>query len=119
MRHTFHGPQTGNDEIEAGLTRRTRTEVDGGYGQRDVVRLRPPKSEFPRVSRYVIDVPRKRVTVGGAERARYEGVEDVRFSGRPGNLTYLGGPGRDQLVGGAGLDRCIGGEQRRQCEVRR
>ena len=99
---TVHGGP-GNDEIGADLTRRTRTEVDGGGGRRDVVRLRAPKSEFPRGSRYVIDVPRKRVTVGGAKRARYEGVEDVRFSGRPGSLTYLGGPGRDRLSVSGGM----------------
>lgn len=133
---------TGDDEIEADLMRRTRIEVDGGEG-RDIVRLRAPKSEFPRGSRYVIDVPRKRVTVGGAERARYEGVEDVRFSGRPGTLTYLGGPGRDRLsvtgamrvtaygrrgadilvggsrddllVGGPGRDQLVGGPGRDRC----
>lgn len=139
---TAHGGP-GNDEIDADLGRRTRTEVDGGDGRRDVVRLRAPKSEFPRGSRYVIDVPRKRVTVGGAKRARYEGVEDVRFSGRPGNLTYLGGPGRDRLsvsggmqvkaygrrgadilvggsrndllVGGPGRDQLVGGPGRDRC----
>ncbi|MBD3925126.1 hypothetical protein IEZ26_10875 [Nocardioides cavernae] len=139
---TVHGG-SGNDEIDADLTRRTRIEVDGGGGRRDVVRLRAPKSEFPRGSRYVIDVPRKRVTVGGAKRARYEGVEDVRFSGRPGSLTYLGGPGRDRLsvsggmrvkayghrgadilvggsrndllVGGPGRDQLVGGPGRDRC----
>ena len=139
---TVHGGP-GNDEIGADLTRRTRTEVDGGGGRRDVVRLRAPKSEFPRGSRYVIDVPRKRVTVGGAKRARFEGVEDVRFSGRPGSLTYLGGPGRDRLsvsggmqvkayghrgadilvggsrndllVGGPGRDQLVGGPGRDRC----
>ena len=139
---TVHGGP-GNDEIDADLVRRTRTEVDGGGGRRDVVRLRAPKSEFPRGSRYVIDVPRKRVTVGGATRARYEGVEDVRFSGRPGSLTYLGGPGRDRLsvsggmqvkgygrrgadilvggsrndllVGGPGHDQLVGGPGRDRC----
>ncbi len=139
---TVHGGP-GNDEMGADLTRRTRTEVDGGGGRRDVVRLRAPKSEFPRGSRYVIDVPRKRVTVGGAKRARYEGVEDVRFSGRPGSLTYLGGPGRDRLsvsggmqvkgygrrgadilvggsrndllVGGPGRDQLVGGPGRDRC----
>ena len=117
--------------------------MDGGGGRRDVVRLRAPKSEFPRGSRYVIDVPRKRVTVGGAKRARYEGVEYVRFSGRPGSLTYLGGPGRDRLsvsggmqvkayghrgadilvggsrndllVGGPGRDQLVGGPGRDRC----
>ena len=139
---TVHGGP-GNDEMGADLTRRTRTEVDGGGGRRDVVRLRAPRSEFPRGSRYVIDVPRKRVTVGGAKRARYEGVEDVRFSGRPGSLTYLGGPGRDRLsvsggmqvkgygrrgadilvggsrndllVGGPGRDQLVGGSGRDRC----
>lgn len=139
---TVHGGP-GNDEIGADLTRRTRTEVDGGVGRRDVVRLWAPKAEFPRGSRYVIDVPRKRVTVGGAKRARYEGVEDVRFSGRPGSLTYLGGPGRDRLsvsggmqveaygrrgadilvggsrndllVGGPGRDQLVGGPGRDRC----
>ncbi len=139
---TVHGGQ-GDDEIDADLVRRTRTEVDGGDGRRDVVRLRAPKSEFPRGSRYVIDVPRKRVTVGGATRARYEGVEDVRFSGRPGGLTYLGGTGRDRvsvsggmqvtaygrrgadilvggsrddlLVGGPGGDQLVGGPGRDRC----
>ena len=139
---TVHGG-SGNDEIDADLVRRTRTEVDGGGGRRDVVRLRAPKSEFPRGSRYVIDVPRKRVTVDGAPRARYEGVEDVRFSGRPGSLTYLGGPRRDRLsvsggmqvkaygrrgadilvggsrndllVGGPGRDQLVGGPGRDRC----
>ena len=139
---TAHGG-SGNDEIDADLVRRTRTEVDGGGGRRDVVRLRAPKSEFPRGSRYVIDVPRKRVTVGDAQRARYEGIEDVRFSGRPGSLTYLGGPRRDRLsvsggmqvkaygrrgadilvggsrndllVGGPGRDQLVGGPGRDRC----
>ncbi len=99
---TVHGGP-GDDEIDADLFRRRKIEVDGGDGRRDIVRLRAPKSEFPRGSRYVIDVPRTRVTVGGAQRARYEGVEDVRFSGRPGNLTYLGGPGRDRLSVSGGM----------------
>lgn len=139
---TVHGGP-GNDEMAADLVRGTRSELDGGDGRRDVVRLRAPKSEFPRGARYVIDVPRKRVMVGGAERARYEGVEDVRFSGRPGSLTYLGGPGRDRLsvsggmqvtaygrrgadilvggsrndllVGGPGRDQLIGGPGRDRC----
>lgn len=133
----------GNDEIGADLTRRTRTEVDGGDGRRDIVRLRVPKSEFPRGSTYVVDVPRKRVTVDGVRRARYEGVEDLRFSGRPGALTYLGTPGRDRLsvsggvrvtangrggsdilvggarndllVGGPGRDQLVGGAGRDRC----
>jgi len=139
---TVHGGP-GDDEIDADLVRGRRIEVDGGDGRRDVVRLRAPKSEFPRGSRYVVDVPRRRVTVGGAKRARYEGVEDVRFSGRPGGLTYLGGPGRDRLsvsdhirvtaygrrgadilVGGArddlldggpGRDQLVGGRGRDRC----
>jgi Ca2+-binding RTX toxin-like protein len=93
----------GNDEIAADLVRRRTIEVDGGDGRRDIVSLRAPKSEFPRGSRYVIDVPRKRVTVGGARRARYEGVEDTRFSARPGSLTYLGGAGRDLLSARGGV----------------
>ena len=133
----------GNDGIEADLTRRSRIEVDGGGGRRDVVRLRAPKSEFPRGSKYVIDVPRKRVTVDRAKRARYERVEDITFSGRPGSLTYLGGPGRDRLsvsggmqvkaygrrgadilvggsrndllVGGPGRDQLVGGPGRDRC----
>lgn len=115
---TVHGGR-GNDEIEADLSRRARIEVDAGGGRRDVVRLRAPKSEFPRGSRYVVDVPRKRVTVGGAMRARYEGVEDLRFSGRPGHLTYLGRGGRDRLsvtggmqvraYGRRGADILVGG----------
>ncbi|WP_210651594.1 calcium-binding protein [Nocardioides sp. SYSU D00065] len=99
---TVHGG-AGDDEIWAELTRRTRSEVDAGDGRRDVVLLRAPKSEFPRGTRYVIDVPRKRVTIDDATRARYEGVEDVRFSGRPGSLTYLGGPGRDRLSVSGGM----------------
>lgn len=99
---SVHGG-SGNDEIEADLMRRTRVEVDGGDGRRDIVSLRAPKSEFPRGSRYVIDVPRRRVTVGGAKRARYEGIEDTRFSGRPGPLTYLGGPKRDRLSVSGGM----------------
>ena len=133
----------GDDEIDADLVRGRKIEVDGGDGRRDVVRLRAPKSEFPRGSRYVIDVPRTRVTVRRAMRARYEGVEDVRFSGRPGSLTYLGGPGRDRLsvsggmqvkaygrrgadilvggsrndllVGGPGRDQLVGGPGRDRC----
>ncbi len=91
-----------NDEIEADLVRRTRTEVDGGKG-RDIVRLRADRSQFPPGTDYVIDVPRKRLTVGGVKRARYEGVEDLRFSGRGGTLRYVGGPRRDVLVTGGGL----------------
>jgi Ca2+-binding RTX toxin-like protein len=133
----------GNDEIDADLVRGRKIEVDGGGGRRDIVRLRAPKSEFPQGSRYVIDVPRKRVTVGGAQRARYVAVEDARFSGRPGSLTYLGGPGRDRLsvtggmrvtaygrrgadilvggtrddllVGGPGRDQLVGGPGRDRC----
>jgi Ca2+-binding RTX toxin-like protein len=133
----------GDDEIDADLVRGRKIEVDGGSGRRDVVRLRAPKSQFPRGSRYVIDVPGKRVTVGGTQRARYEGVEDVRFSGRPGSLTYVGGPGRDRLsvsggvqveaygrrgadilvggarddllVGGPGRDQLVGGPGRDRC----
>ena len=92
----------GNDEIEADLLRRRRTELDGGAG-RDVVALRVPKSEFPRGSTYVVDVPRKRVTVGGARRARYEGVEGLTLTGRPGFLTYVGGAGRDRLSVSGGM----------------
>jgi Ca2+-binding RTX toxin-like protein len=131
----------GDDEIDADLVRGTRTEVDGGGG-RDIVRLRAPKSEFPRGSTYVVDVPRKRVTVG-ARWARYEGVEDLRFSGRPGFLRYIGGAGRDRLsvtggmqvtaygrrgadilvggarndllVGGPGRDQIVGGAGRDRC----
>jgi Ca2+-binding RTX toxin-like protein len=138
---SVHGG-AGDDEIDADLLRRTRVEVDGGDG-RDIVRLRAPKSEFPRGSRYVVDVPRKRVTVGGVKRAHYEGVEDLRFSGRPGVLTYLGTPRRDRLsvtggmrvkaygrngadilvggarddllVGGAGRDQLVGGAGRDRC----
>ncbi len=99
---TVHGGR-GNDEIEVDLSRRTRIEVDAGGGRRDIVRLRAPKSDFPRGSTYVVDVPRRRVTVGGTKRARYEGVEDLRFSGRPGRLTYLGGGGRDRLSVSGGI----------------
>lgn len=139
---SVHGG-AGNDDIDVDIVRGTRTEVDAGTGRRDVVRLRVPTSEFPRGSRYVVDVPRKRVTVGGATRARYEGVEDVRFSGRPGRLTYLGDAGRDRLsvsggmqveaygrrgadilvggsrddllVGGPGRDQLVGGPGRDRC----
>ena len=132
----------GDDEIDADLVRGTRTEVDGGDG-RDIVRLRAPKSEFPRGSTYVVDVPRKRVTVARVKRARYEGVEDLRFSGRPGLLSYIGGAGRDRLsvtggmqvtaygrrgadilvggarndllVGGPGRDQIVGGAGRDRC----
>lgn len=132
----------GNDEIETDLVRRTRTEVDGGGG-RDIVRLQVPSSEFPRGSRYVVDVPRKRVTVGGSKRMRYESVEDLRFSGRSGFLRYVGGAGRDRfsvtgsiqvtaygnrgadvlagsgrndlLVGGPGRDQLVGGAGRDRC----
>jgi len=139
---SVHGG-AGNDMIEAELSRRTRTEVDGGDGRRDTVRLQAPKSEFPGGSSYVVDVPRKRVTVGGTRRARYEGVEDLRFSGRPGNLTYVGAQKRDRLSvsggmrvtaygrrgadilvgggrndlldGGPGLDQLVGGARRDRC----
>lgn len=138
---SVHG-DGGNDEIDADLVRRPRTEVDGGGG-RDIVRLRAPKSDFARGSRYVVDVPRKRVTVDGTWRARYEGVEDVRFSAPRGTLTFLGGGGRDLLsvsdgirvvaygrrgadvlvggsrddllVGGAGRDSLVGGAGRDRC----
>ncbi|MCP3421937.1 calcium-binding protein [Nocardioides pinisoli] len=93
----------GNDDIVADVIRRRTIEIDGGDGRRDTVSLRAPKSEFPRGSRYVIDVPRKRVTVDGAKRARYEGIEDTRFSGRPGSLAYLGGSGRDRLSVSGGM----------------
>jgi Ca2+-binding RTX toxin-like protein len=99
---SVHGGR-GNDEIQADLVRRRTIEIDGGDGRRDIVSLRAPKSEFPRSSRYVVDVPRKRVTVNGAKRARYEGIEDTRFSGRPGRLTYLGGPGRDLMSAREGM----------------
>jgi Ca2+-binding RTX toxin-like protein len=133
----------GNDEIGADLSRRTSTEVDGGDGRRDIVRLQASRSEFSRGSTYVVDVPRKRVTVGGVRRARYEGVEDLRFSGRPGALTYVGTPRRDRLsvsggvrvtaygrggsdilvggarddllVGGPGRDQLVGGAGRDRC----
>lgn len=120
----------GNDEIDADLVRRPRTEVDGGSG-RDIVRLRAPKSDFARGSRYVIDVPRKKVTVDGTKRARYERVEDVRFSAPRGSLTFLGGGkpdllsvsngtrvtaygrrGADVLVGGSRNDLLVGGPGR-------
>jgi Ca2+-binding RTX toxin-like protein len=97
-----HGGR-GNDEIEADLVRRTRIEVDAGGGRRDVVRLRAPKSEFPRGSTYVVDVPRRRVTVGGTTRARYERVESTVFSGRPGRLTYRGASRRDRLSVSGGM----------------
>jgi Ca2+-binding RTX toxin-like protein len=139
---SVHGG-AGDDEVDADLIRGGKIEVDGGDGRRDVVRLRAPKSEFPRGSRYVVDVPRKRVTVDGTRRARYEGVEGLSFSGRPGPLTYLGGPGRDRLsvsggmqvkaygrrgadilvggsrddllVGGPGRDQLVGGPGRDRC----
>ena len=139
---SVHGG-AGNDTIEAELSRRMRTEVDGGDGRRDTVRLQAPKSEFPRGSRYVVDVPRKRVTVDGTRRARYEGVEGLSFFGRPGPLTYVGGPRRDRLsvsggmqvtaygrrgadilvggsrhdllVGGPGRDQLVGGPGRDRC----
>lgn len=99
---SVHGG-AGNDMIEAELSRRTRTEVDGGDGRRDTVRLQAPKSEFRRGARYVVAVPRKRVTVDGTTRARYEGVENLSFFGRPGLLTYLGSPRRDRLSVGGGI----------------
>ena len=133
---------TGNDEIAADLVRGRKIEVDGGDG-RDLVRLRAPKSEFPRGSRYVVDVPLRKVTVGGSTRARYEGIEGLAFSGRPGSLTYVGGSGRDRLsvtggmqvtaygrrgadilvggarsdllVGGPGRDQLVGGAGRDRC----
>ena len=139
---SVHGG-AGNDTIEAELSRRTRTEVDGGDGRRDMVRLQVPKSAFPRGSRYVVDVPRERVTVDGTRRARYEGVEGLSFLGRSGPLTYVGGPRRDRLsvsggmqvtaygrrgadilvggsrndllVGGPGRDQLVGGPGRDRC----
>ncbi len=138
---SVHGG-AGNDEIDVDLVRRTRIEVDGGDG-RDIVRLRAPKSEFPRGSTYVVDLPRKRVTVARVKRAHYESVEDLRFSGRPGFLRYVGGAGRDRLsvtggmqvtaygrrgadilvgggrndllVGGPGRDQLVGGAGRDRC----
>ncbi|MCF6377748.1 hypothetical protein L2K70_09030 [Nocardioides KLBMP 9356] len=114
---SVHGG-SGDDEISADLVRGKTVEVDGGDG-RDAVRLRAPKRQFPRGSRYVVSVPRKHVTVAGVERARYEGVEQLSFSGRPGPLTYVGGAGRDRLsvsggmqvtaYGRGGRDRLFGG----------
>ena len=138
---SVHGG-AGNDEIDAVVGRRTRTEVDGGEGTKDVVRLRAPKSEFPRRAAFVVDVPRRRLSVDGTRRVVYEGVEDLRLSAQ-GALTYVGGSGRDTLVassnlrvvargrggrdllvggrlddlldGGAGRDRLICGSGRDRC----
>jgi Ca2+-binding RTX toxin-like protein len=97
---SVHGG-AGNDDIGAELSRRTRIEVDGGGG-RDAVRLQAPK-ERGRGPTYVVDVPRERLTVAGTKRARYEGVELLRFSAPGGRLTYVGGPGRDSLSASSGL----------------
>ena len=93
---------SGNDEISADLVRGKKVEVDGGDGL-DAVRLRVPKKRFARGLRYVVDVPRNRVTVGGVTRARYEGNELLSFSAPGGTLTYVGGPGRDSVSASGGL----------------
>lgn len=99
---SVHGG-AGDDEIDAELSRRKRIEVDAGDGRKDVVRLKAPTSEFRRGLRYVVDVPRKRVTVADVRRARYEGVESLRFAAPGGSLTYVGGQARDSLSANAGV----------------
>ena len=89
---------SGNDEISADLVRGKKVEVDGGDGL-DAVRLRVPKKRFARGLRYVVDVPRNRVTVGGVTRARYEGNELLSFSAPGGSLTVRRWPRARQRVG--------------------
>lgn len=139
---SVHGG-AGNDEIGAALHRRTRIEVDGGPGRRDVVRLRASGEQFEQGSRFVVDVPRQRVSADGRARAVYQGVEILRFSGPGGHLRFLGSPrsedlsassrlrvtaygrgGRDVLAGsryadlldgGSGRDVLVGGPGRDRC----
>ena len=111
----------GNDEIDAVLIRRTRTEVDAGGGRGDIVRLVAPASQFAGGTHFVIDVPRESVSVGGRERMVYQGVEDLRFDGPRGHLTYRGSARPDELsvdralqvtaYGRGGGDVLVGGKR--------
>jgi Ca2+-binding RTX toxin-like protein len=86
----------GNDEIEAVLPKSGRSTVDGGAGY-DIVRL-DAKSDFKPGSRWLVDVPRKKVMANASKRMVWSGVEDLRLESKRSRLTYLGGPGRDVLM---------------------
>ena len=97
-----HGGK-GEDGITADIDRRKGQEVDGGPG-RDIVRLRARTADFEPGTRWVVDVPREKVTADGRERLVYQGIDDLRFYGPRGRLTYLGRSGRD-VVSAAGALR--------------
>jgi Ca2+-binding RTX toxin-like protein len=111
----------GNDEIDAVLGRRTRTELDAGGGRGDIVRLVAPESQFAGGTHFAIDVPRESVRVGGRERMVYQRVEDLRFDGPRGRLTYRGSARPDELsvdralqvtaYGRGGGDVLVGGKR--------
>jgi Ca2+-binding RTX toxin-like protein len=114
---SVHGG-SGKDGITAEIGRRKGQEVDGGPG-RDTVRLMARKADVEPGTRWVVDVPREKVTADGGKRLVYQGVEDLRFSGPRGRLTYLGRAGRDVLsvegalrvtaYGRGGRDILVGG----------
>ncbi|NPC44542.1 calcium-binding protein [Nocardioides sp. zg-1230] len=114
-----HGGAAG-DEIDAQIGRRKGHEVDGGPG-RDVVRLTARKAEFDPGTRWVVDVPRGKITADGRKRLAYERAEGLSFSGPRGRLTYRGGAGRDGLsangsmritaFGRGGRDELVGGRK--------
>ncbi|PKH40464.1 Ca2+-binding protein, RTX toxin-related [Nocardioides alpinus] len=92
----------GRDEINAVVGRRKGHEVDAGPG-RDVVRLTAPKATFDPGTRWVVDVPREKITADGRKRLVYQGAEDLSFSAPRGRLTFHGGAGQDSLYAGANL----------------
>lgn len=110
----------GADEIDAVVGRRKGHEVDGGPG-RDVVRLKARKAQFDPGTRWVVDVPREKVTADGRKRLVWQGVESLAFSGPRGHLVYRGGAGRDGLsangsmritaFGRGGRDELVGGRK--------
>ena len=94
---------SGEDGITADIDRRKGQEVDGGPG-RDIVRLRARTADFEPGTRWVVDVPRERVTADSRKQLVYQGIDDLRFYGPRGRLTYLGRSGRD-VVSAAGALR--------------
>ena len=110
----------GRDEIDAVVGRGKGHEVDGGPG-RDVVRLTARKAQFDPGTRWVVDVPRDKITADGRRRLTYQRVESLAFSGPRGHLTYRGGGGRDGLsanqsmritaFGRGGRDQLVGGRK--------
>lgn len=110
----------GEDRIIAVAGRRKGHEVDGGPG-RDSVLLKAPKEQFDPGTRWVVDVPRRKITADGRKRLTYEKVESLAFSGSRGHLTYRGGTGRDGLsanqsmritaFGRGGRDQLVGGKK--------